>query len=71
MTVHPIRHRTDPVAQAEAEVERASAAVEATRKRVEEGADIAASLACAQYRLHGAMRRLEAAGSPPGGDHAA
>lgn len=62
----PIRHRGEPsdlAAGAAAEVERARATVEATRRRVEEGEDTGASLACAEYRLHGAQRRLDALGS--------
>lgn len=62
----PIRHAGEPsalAADAAAEVERARAAVEVTRRRVEAGDDIAASVACAEYRLLGAQRRLDALGS--------
>lgn len=61
----PIRHAGEPsdlAAGAAADVDRARAVVEATRRRVDAGEDTGASLSCAEYRLLGAQRRLDALG---------
>lgn len=53
------------LAEAQAAVERAQAIVEACRQRVQDGQDTGASIATAEYRLAGAVRRLSALGGPP------
>lgn len=53
---------SDLLAQAQADVRAARAVVEATRRRVAARTDGAASLTTAEYRLAGALRRLDSLG---------
>lgn len=69
----PIRHASDPLeaapadllAQAQADVETARAVVDKLRRRVAARQDGAAELHSAEYRLQGALRRLDALGGKP------
>jgi hypothetical protein len=55
---------TDPLADAMADLATARAVVAALRRRVAVGLDGAASRGVAEYRLQGALRRLDALGWP-------